>query len=229
MDILADMRIPGEALEALTSFGNVVPFSTSCITYESVACHPDIFIFNAGKNSIVAPNLPETILSRIVSSGVPVSHGETPVGSKYPESAVYNAVITEYFLIHNFRITDPVINSAAGDREMIHVSQGYTRCTTLPLKENHFITSDEGIFRTLKRYGLYVIYFKPANIILPGAKHGFFGGACSIFEDRVMINGNLNHLGEGDEVRKLLTDLKYDVIELYDGPLFDSGTLVFLP
>ncbi len=226
MNIIANGCIPAQTLKKLSGIGNLIVFSTRNITYKTISCHPDIFFCNAGNHLIVAPNLPEIPTVQLKESEISMLTGEFPVGDKYPESARYNAVVTANFIIHNFRYTDPVITGLAEDRELIHVSQGYTRCNLLPLKNDHFITSDEGIYRTLTRYGLNVLFVGSKDIILPGMNHGFFGGACGICENKIYIIGSLKMFGDGEKVRKYLQALEYKIVELYDGPLFDGGSIL---
>jgi len=228
MNIIASGCIPAQALKKLSVTGNLIVFKTRNITYKTISCHPDIFFCTAGNHIIVAPNLPENIAVQLKESEISMLTGEFPIGDKYPESSRYNAVVTESFIIHNFRYTDPVITGIAQDRELIHVNQGYTRCNLLPLKNDHFITSDEGIYRILTGYGLNVLFVGSKDIILPGMNHGFFGGACGICEDKVYIIGSLNMFAEGEKVRKYLQALTYEIVELYEGPLFDGGSLLFL-
>ena len=112
--------------------------------------------------------------------------------------------------------------------------QGYTRCNLLALADV-FIVSDHGIQKTLKHLG-EVFYFDPVDIILPGQKHGFFGGACgclsvpdaSIPEKTVFFNGSLKHHRSGASLKAFLNRVGYSFIELHDGPLFDGGGMFFL-
>lgn len=228
MKIICDKRIPQKALERLSGFGDLILFSTRDVTYEAVSGHPDIFFCKIGGQVIIAPNVPEGTTGQLKQRETGLHWGKIPVGKKYPESAGYNAVVTDRLLIHNFRYTDPSITHHAGDRELIHVSQGYTRCNLLPLKNDCFITSDEGIFRTLKGHKIEALYVNPDNIILPGMKHGFFGGVCGIFENQVFITGSLRKFNDGGKVNELLHLLGYQIIELYDGPLFDTGSILFM-
>jgi hypothetical protein len=228
MNIICDSRIPQNALDRLSEFGNLILFSTRDVTYKAISGHTDIFFCNMGGQLIAAPNLPEAFTEKLKVHEIHFVKGEILVGNKYPESAGYNAVVTDHFLIHNFRYTDPVITDHAADRELIHVNQGYTRCSLLPLKNDCFITSDEGIFRTLKGLKKEVLFVKPDDIVLPGKKHGFFGGACGIHENKVFITGSLKWFGEGEKCREYLVKLNYEIVELYDGSLFDGGSILFL-
>jgi hypothetical protein len=42
----------------------------------------------------------------------------------------------------------------------------------------------------------------------------------------VFFIGNLSHFPEGEKVRQFLSS--YEIIELYDGPLVDGGSLIFI-
>lgn len=148
------------------------------------------------------------------------------VGKKYPHTAHYNAVVTDTFLIHNPKYTEPTILSECSSLELIEVKQAYTRCNVLALPNDRFITSDKGIEKALQRKGLEVLYTDPKGILLPGFKNGFFGGACGIYNQQVFFIGKLDHFPEGENVRDFLEG--YEIIELYDGPLFDGGSILFL-
>ena len=153
MAILVDHRIPSKALETLSDFGEVILFSTEEITYPAISCHPDIFFCKMNGELIVAPNIPEKYKETLSKNSIPFIEGKSAIGDKYPATSGYNAVCTIDYVIHNFRNTDPAITDRTGNRDLIHVDQGYTRCNLLPLKENCFITSDAGISRMLDRYG----------------------------------------------------------------------------
>ncbi|MCF8367723.1 MAG: hypothetical protein K9G76_01680 [Bacteroidales bacterium] len=228
MLIFFDERIPFPAQKKLEQFGQTIPFLSEGIVYEAISGHPDIFMCGINNQLIIAPNLPLKFVELLKQNKISYLMGEEPLGQKFPETAKYNIVATDKYLMHNFRYTDSCITDNEGDLDLIHLNQGYSRCNLLPLKDNNFITSDEGIYRILQNSKLNVLYVNPDGIILPGQKHGFFGGACGVLEDRVFIIGNLNNYKEGNNVRLFLEALNYDIIELYDGPLFDGGSIIFI-
>ena len=228
MLILGDAGIPVAAIEKLSLWGRFVPFQTQNIVYDAVSGHPDLFFCPVDKQWIMAPNIPDKYKTLWIQKDIPSLEGENNVGKTYPKTAFYNAVITEKYLIHNQKITDPVIKQQASGRTIIHVNQAYTRCSLLPLSHDRFITSDEGIYKTLLKSGIEVQYFSPQGILLPGFSHGFLGGCCGIFENRVFITGQLNFYREGEKLRRLLLKWNYEIIELYAGPLLDGGGLFFI-
>lgn len=228
MLIIVDQKVPSVAKEKLSSYGDLLELKTKGITYPAISGHPDIFICQSADKLIVAPNLPEMYLTKLKNSFSNVITGEFPVGSEYPATSRYNAVATPKHLIHNFRHTDFIITRTLEDLRLIQVDQGYCRCNLLPLKDDHFITSDRGIFKVLDQHGLDVLYVSPEGILLEGFPHGFFGGCCGVWEDKVFVNGSLSFYKDGDKVRDYLRPLGYKIVELYDGPLMDCGSILFV-
>lgn len=226
MIVVADKRIPELALKALKKYGEVLYFETSCITYPAISGHPDIFFCKVVDELLVSPNTPDEFKRKLKSGSISFSEGHSVVGQKYPNTASYNAVVTNRYLIHNQEFTDSEILKLCIHLEKIEVKQAYTRCNLLALKNNRFITSDKGIEKALLQKSLEVLFVRPEGILLPGFDHGFFGGTCGIFEEKVIFIGNLNHFPEGEKVRQFLSS--YEIIELYDGPLFDGGSLIFI-
>ncbi len=228
MLIIIDEKIPEQAKDRLRKYGELLELQTSGITYEAISGHPDIFFHQTADKIIVAPNLPENYLHELNRAGVEIIMGEQGVGKKYPASSSYNAVSTPGYLIHNFSNTDAVIKRLGENADLIHVEQGYTRCNLLAIDDDHFITSDEKIKKVLDRFGKESIYINPEGILLEGFRNGFFGGCCGIYERKVFIIGSLKNYPENNTVKKYLASLNLEVIELYDGPLFDGGSILFL-
>lgn len=229
MLIIGDARIPTQAVDYLSAYGKFIPFQSENLVYEAISGHPDIFFCKIDDRWVMAPNTPENQKKQLLKKGLNVLTGEKEVGMAYPLSATYNAVVTDRYLIHHLKHTDPAIVELSANKTKIHVNQAYTRCSLLPLSRDRFITSDKGIYKTLIRSQIETFYFSPDNILLPGFNHGFFGGCCGIYKNRIFIIGQLKHHADGEKLRDYLEKLNYEIIELYDGPLFDGGSLLFLP
>ena len=228
MLIIGDARLPAPVRKKLASFGMFIPFMTRGITYEAVSGHPDLFFCSFQKQLIVAPNLPEQYFVLLNDNGIDFVKGTKPVGKSYPEIARYNVVITDKYLIHNNKYTDNSIRQIFQDREWLPVHQGYTRCNLMALSSELFITSDKGIFKELKKKQLDVHYFSPEGIILEGFEYGFLGGCLGFWGSKIFVSGKFSHYREGNRLMALLKNRQYDIVELYDGPLIDGGSLFFL-
>lgn len=228
MNIIVDNRIPQGAKIKLSEIAMVMFFETNRITYPSICSHPDIFFVQTENGLVIAPNLPGEMKNILSRNKISFEEGKSEIGLIYPQTAAYNAVFTQDFFIHQLKITDSLLLSRSEHLDRIHVNQAYTRCNLLALKNNHFITSDRGIEKVLKNRGLFVLFVNPEEIILPGMKNGFFGGCCGILDNTIFIIGNLDYIEEGKAIRKFIKDLGYKIVELYDGPLFDGGSLFFI-
>jgi len=228
MLILVDSRAPDEAKQKLGEFGEVHGLSTDGLVYESISGHPDIFIAQFASQIITAANLPAKYKSLFKRHHIKCTDGKLPVGKTYPETARYNVVVTEKHFIHNLEITDNELLRAAKGKKKIHVSQGYTRCNLIALNDEQMITSDRGIYTRLKQVGIDVLHVSPEGIRLPGFKNGFIGGTCGIVDQTVCFIGKLSCHAEGKKLERFIRDAGFEIIELYDGPLFDGGGIFFL-
>jgi len=226
--IFVDKRAPAEARQNLSKYGELIEFSTRYITYDAISGHPDIFLTQSDSELIVAPNIPVCYKEILVLNRIRFSEGDLPVSSKYPQSARYNAVVTDKYVIHNPQISDPYLKQVTADKYKISVKQGYTRCNLIPLNENMMITSNAGIRTALENTGIRTLFANPANILLPGFEHGFFGGACGIHGGKIFLMGNLDFIDICDELRKFIYRSGLEIIELYRGPLFDGGGIFFV-
>lgn len=228
MLIFVDRRVPARAKEKLTNYGRVIEFFTGNITYDSISGHPDIFITQYDDEYLVAPNIPDNYKRILIQENVPFNEGEKQVGNRYPETAAYNAVITRTHAIHNFNISDRVLLESCRGKINVHVKQGYTRCNLVLISENAMITSDPGIAATLRKEGMEILFVDPEGILLPGQRHGFIGGACGIHENRLFVTGSLDFHKDGARIREFVRKRNFEIIELYPGPLFDGGSLIFV-
>lgn len=226
--VIVASSIPPQALKQLEKQFELVLFQTEEITYSAISNHPDVFICPFGEQLITAENLPQPMKHAFQTQDLNYKEGSLPIGLRYPESAHFNAVVTPMYFIHNLNHTDPILLARHSDKTHIHVNQAYTRCNLLDLRDDWFITSDLGIEKNLLSYSLHVLYVNPQGILLPGFKHGFFGGTCGIYENTVYFIGDLSHHPQGDQVNELLLNLGYQINYLYDGPLFDGGSLFFI-
>ncbi|MBU1014323.1 MAG: hypothetical protein KKG99_15090 [Bacteroidetes bacterium] len=226
--IIIDKKIPKEAKIKLSDFGDLLELETDKITYDAISGHPDIFFSILNNDIIVAPNLPQKFRDELKKHGISYHLGEQTVGQKYPESSIYNIVSTSQFLIHNLKYTDFAVKDLAMGLDQIHVEQAYTRCNLIALKNDRFITSDKGIEKALKKRSLEVFYSNPDGIILPGFKNGFIGGCAGILGNQLFLLGSVNHYPAGDQLRDQIDAWGYEVVEFYDGPLFDGGSVLFL-
>jgi hypothetical protein len=227
MLIIADAHFPEMVLKNLERFGRVLPFASHNMVYEAISGHPDIFLCQMPGALVAAPNTPAEILNEIKKTGINLLTGKLPVGSTYPASARYNAFVGSECLVHRPGITDQAIADQSKKLKTINVAQGYSRCNLVETG-GLFITSDQGIENALNRAGKETFYINPAPIKLPGQKHGFFGGCAGVHKNLFFLAGSLKHFPEGSALKESLEKKGVEIVELYDGPLYDGGSILMI-
>lgn len=225
MLIIADSRMPLAAKDSLSGLGEVLWLEPQPCVYPAIAAHPDIYLCRHKHQLIASPDIPVHWSARIRSAGIALSFGQQRLGEKYPQTAGYNAVFAGDLLIHNLKVSDPMLLSLASDT--IHVKQAYTRCNLLALNNTHMITSDRGIEKTLLRHGKNVLFVEPKQIRLAQHTHGFFGGACGLFGTNLVVCGNISTLGESEALHDFAHSCGFTLLSLFDGPLTDVGSMLF--
>lgn len=228
MLILTDSRMPAAARKKLSEYGQVIDFASQGITYAGVSGHVDLFFCPTPQTLIVAPNVPGEYKTLLEKHHIAHAFGARALGSNYPETAFYNALVTDELIVMNSKVCEPLIQKAAIGKTQIVVKQGYIRCNLLELPGGSFITSDRGIERALKQHKKEVLFVNPAPIILPGFEHGFFGGACGLLANQLFICGSLNYFTEQSDIVGFTEKAGVQIVELYDGPPFDIGTILFI-
>jgi len=234
MVVILDKRLPGKAKENLVKFGllhslkvEFIEVETQGIVHPALSGHPDIFFCKTPRVLIVSPEIPGEIKEFLASNNIPFASGNRPTGVQHPGEVYYTAAVSEQFLVHHLGFTDPVILENCHWLKKIDVRQGYTSCSLMLLKDGHYMTSDQGIHKTLDQKGLKGIFIPPDEILLPGFQNGQIGGTMGIYKSSVLITGSLDHLQEGKVVRNFLQQLNYTVIELFEGQLTDYGGILF--
>lgn len=227
--VIYDARMPRAAIEALNYYATAIPISTQGITDDILSGHPDVFACDA--LGIVAPNMPLEVRESMNKAGVVYKCGCRLVGAGKYNNAHYNAVVSEHYLLHHIACTDDAILSACDKvtepKQHINVKQSFARCTTIALRHDSFITSDEGVYKALCNAGVQAMYVEGRQILLPGASYGFIGGCMGVYESTLYVTGSLKYLYSGSELAYYVHNRGYDIVELYDGPLYDGGSLSF--
>lgn len=220
--------MPNASKLALEKIGEVFFLEKQDFLYESIASHPDIFFCQINNQLVVASNIPEHWENWLQKNEIQYVKGKMELGKKYPETASYNAVATSEFFFHNLKFTDQSILDLTGGLNKIHVNQAYTRCNLIPLSENNYLTSDRGIEKQLLLIGKNVLFIHPSQIHLSGQAYGFIGGCCGIFESVLYVCGSIEFLQEAEEFKLFAENCSLKIEELYNGPLTDVGSIIFI-
>lgn len=234
MHCFVDYRVTKEELLKLSKLNmNPILIPKCDEVYEAINGHPDIQI-NILRNKshsqiILQKNIQKCFKEILKVNNINYIISKNSLSNTYPGDIILNSLILENYFIHNLKYSDEELLNSQNSKVHINVPQGYTKCSILPVRDNALITSDKGIFESLKDYNFDILLLPPGDILLPSLNYGFIGGVGGmISNDKMAFFGDLDSYKWGDEIKKFL--FKHDVlpIALRKGKLIDRGSLLTL-
>lgn len=226
-----DYRISPEEIIALEALNCNVVFCEPCNKlYPAICGHPDILLhFFDSKNIIVHKDTSKTFIDKLNSLNLNVIQSHSSLNAKYPEDIILNAVNTSSIFLHNIKFTDKNLLKLVSSKNTINVNQGYTKCSTVVLSDNVFITSDKSIHLSLSNKNCDVLLLPPGDIVLPHLDYGFIGGTCGMLDNNTIVfYGSLDYYSYGSLVKSFLKKHNINPIYLSESPLIDRGSIFFL-
>ena len=153
------------------------------------------------------------------------------IGGKYPANVRLNAVVLGRTVIANLRTLDNrVIDYCRKhDYELIHVNQGYARCSCAVVGDHAIITADNGIYNSLQEYKIEALRIEQGRVSLPGADYGFIGGASGYDPQKRILYfaGNIQDHPDYERIKSFCEKHDTDICSLTDTELTDVGGIVF--
>lgn len=200
--------------------------------YNAIDGHVDIqlnIIDKKSKKVIIHKDISKSFKEKLDFFNINYIESENSLKSSYPDNIFLNALILENHFVHNLKYTDKNLLLTQSNKTLINVKQGYTKCSCLPVNDNAFITSDVGIYNTLKNHNFDILLLPPGDIILEGLDYGFIGGVGGLInKDTMAFYGNLDLYIHGDKVKSFLKKYGVTPIYLMNEKLHDRGSLLVL-
>lgn len=225
-----DYRISDEEFNNLSKLNcNIIKCEPSNKLYDAICGHPDILIHFINKNKVIIhKDTSKKFEEMLIKLNFEVIRSLNSISDKYPNDIILNAINTTSAFIHNLKYTDPVLLKEVTNKKTINVNQGYSKCSTVVINDNAFITSDKSIYSALKCNNYDVLLLEPGNISLPGLNYGFIGGTCGMLDSNTIVfYGSLEKHPQYLEIVNFLN--KYDITPIYlsNKPLIDRGSIFF--
>lgn len=195
--------------------GNLEPFCAN---------HADILTYHIGNGDFIADNTAVNALKDCkIAETVNVS-------SPYPNDCLLNAADIGDFLICNSKITHKTILKVAEKRNkrIIHVNQGYAKCSVCIAERNTFITDDESIYRECSKInGISVLLVRKGSVALKGQNYGFLGGASGLInKNTLFFNGELSLHQDFVAIKEFLSYHNVKYTDIKNKPLTDIGSII---
>lgn len=224
-----DYRISMEERLNLSFLGcKVIPCEPCNNLYPAISGHPDILMHLLEPNKLILhKGASKAFEKTLLKLHFNVIRSSQYLQSEYPNDISLNAVNTQDFFLHLLKNSDKSLLDQVNHKKLIDVKQGYTKCSTVILPFNAFITSDKSIYSALLAENADVLLLPPGDILLPGLDYGFIGGTCGLINNRTLaFYGSLDFYPHKALILNFLKKYKIDVKYLYNGPLIDRGSIL---
>ena len=192
-----------------------------------LASHVDLSVFHMGQNSfLLAEYLKGTELEKSLNElGAELKFSALRQGSRYPADAGLCALSAGIRVFHNSSITAREIMSDC--KPLVHVRQGYAKCTVCLVSENAAISADRGMADALRNSGLEVLKIRPGFIGLSGYSEGFIGGAAfKASAERLVFFGDIEAHPDFAAISEFLSKHGVVPVSLGEGELLDMGSVI---
>lgn len=142
---------------------------------------------------------------------------------------VLNIAKNSKYFFHNEKFTTKeIFEKLKSNRKYIKINQGYANCSMICF-ENHIITSDEGVYKTLKAEAINVELVTTDGIILNGYKNGFIGGTCGFVTDNILLfYGDVTKYRDYDIIKRIADEENVKILYPKDEDFVDLGGIVSL-
>ena len=150
-------------------------------------------------------------------------------GKKYPHDVLFNGFALGNRLFCNTAAFSRTVQAFAKENgmEIIHVRQGYAKCSTLVLHDKQIITADRGIAAAVAPYA-DVLCIRKGDVALPPYDYGFIGGASFVLGQSVCFFGDLDTHADAAQIKTCIENNGYKAVSLSDEPLCDCGGAIWI-
>ena len=196
----------------------------------SMRLHADLQILYIGNNLFIScPECFDYYKEKLTPLGAEVVCGASSVKGTYPYDAAYNICVAGKTAFCNTKTADETALSHLQDNgfSIVHVNQGYTKCSTAVVSENAVITADTGIYKAACGAGFDALLIESGGVTLKGFSYGFFGGCCGkTSKNKLFINGSIKNHPSADKILSFLEKQDVEIIEGGALPPADIGSLI---
>ena len=177
----------------------------SCNLSSELKYHPDVLTFKLPNGKLICED------------------NFIKLSDKYPDDCVYNCAKIGSTLVYG---NASIANSYAHLFEkLIHVKQGYVKCSTVVLNDNSVITSDKSIEKALGN-DFDVLYVTNNGIELNGYNCGFIGGACGVIEKSILFFGDIKKYCDYQNIKSFSRNHGFYLHSLSNSNLYDYGGII---
>lgn len=190
--------------------------------------HPDLQIFIHDNRLFYHPEIPVKFL-RQIEKYIDVIKCSEKLTDSYPGDISYNIACSGNVAFHKIDRTAEKIKIYFKDKDinLVEVSQGYSRCSTVIVDSNHIITADKGIHNAALLNNVESLLVSPGHVELPGYKYGFLGGASGMTGNTVFFTGSIDHHPDKEIIINFIESAGKSICFLSENKIVDLGSILF--
>lgn len=194
---------------------------------EPISLHADVLYLKTGDKEIYVSDCQTDNIKLLKEIGYNVT--EIKLAPGYKTECKLNMIVGDDAVVCNPN-TCLNLEIFDSDKEIIKVNQGYTKCSTIVLSDNDFITEDEGIYNALKSCGKNCLLIEKGYVSLEGYDYGFIGGASVYLTDQntLLFFGDITEHKNYCEIEKFCIEFKINIDCIKDFKLIDIGGSIIL-
>lgn len=158
---------------------------------------------------------------------------EENIGGKYPDNVRLNAAVVGNTIVANLKALDKKVLTYAekAGYQLIHVNQGYAKCSMAVVSDRAVITADSGIYNSLKETNIDVLKIRQGRVKLSGAEYGFIGGASGSDSNNgkrtIYFAGCIERHPDYDDIKMFCDQHRTEIVSLTEDNLTDIGGMIF--
>jgi len=175
-----------EVVKKLEEYGYIcIPTEKSTDVSGPISLHADVLYLKTDDKTIYVSECQKNNIKLLKQMGYTVK--TVKLSPSYKTESKLNMVITDDIILCNPK-TCIDLSEIKGNRKIIPVNQGYTKCSTVVIDNDNFITEDESIYNALIQNGKNCLLIEKGYVRLEGYEYGFIGGASAYFEnERILL------------------------------------------
>jgi len=214
----------------LAAVGHVIELPPVKSLYKGIRNHVDLHLHIMDQKLFISKEIAPFIQDKLNALSVPFTIIDEFLGTVYPETIYLNALTTkDFFLHHTTTVAKKLAAYAASShRKEIQVKQGYVRCTTLPLSETVWVTSDPNIYASCQSENLSLTFIRTGFIKLEGHAYGFIGGTGGVIHKTLYLNGDPSKHPDFPLIKACCEQLNLRIFFVPRKPLTDIGGILYL-
>ena len=192
-----------------------------------VSLHADMLYLKTDKNHLFISDCQTNNITALKNIGFTINTVNLSPG--YKTECGLNMVVTDDMILHNPK-TGVDICLSQKNKHIVYTRQGYTKCSTIVIGNNNFITEDESIFYALQKSGKNCLLIQKGYVKLKGYNYGFIGGASVYLEKEnlLLFFGNITKHCNYYDIINFCSDIGVKIDFISEIELTDIGGAICL-